>query len=143
MDVAGILRAKGAQVWTVPPETTVADAVALLHTHEIGALIVGDGTTAPAGIISERDVVTGLADRGADFLNCTLDECMSSPVLTCAPSDSDREIMALMTDRRVRHLPVVEDGKLCGIVSIGDVVKSRIDGIMAEADALKDYIVRG
>ena len=68
---------------------------------------------------------------------------MASPVETCAPGDSDREILALMTDRRFRHLPVVEDGRLIGIVSIGDVVKSRIDGVMAEADALRDYIVRG
>ena len=95
------------------------------------------------GIVSERDIVRGLAERGAEFLGCTVEDCMASPVETCAPGDGDREILALMTDRRFRHLPVLEDGRLIGIVSIGDVVKARIDGVIAEADALRDYIVRG
>ena len=143
MDVCTILRGKGSEVATVPPETTVAAAVALLAEHMIGALVVTDASGALVGIISERDIVRGLAEQGAAFLDCPIETCMASPVQTCAPGDSDREILALMTDRRFRHLPVVEDGSLIGIVSIGDVVKSRIDGVIAEADALRDYIVRG
>ena len=143
MDVRAILRAKGGEVATVAPGTTIADAVAMLTERMIGALVVTDGGGALVGIISERDIVRGLAEQGAAFLDCRIEICMASPVETCAPGDSDREILALMTDRRFRHLPVVEDGRLIGIVSIGDVVKSRIDGVMAEADALRDYIVRG
>ena len=143
MDVRAILRAKGGEVATVPPDTSIADAVAELAERMIGALVVTDGGGALVGIISERDIVRGLAEQGTAFLDCRIDTCMASPVETCSPGDSDREILALMTDRRFRHLPVVEDGKLIGIVSIGDVVKSRIDGVMAEADALRDYIVRG
>ena len=143
MDARAILRAKGGEVATVPPGTTVAAAVAELAQRMIGALVVTDTAGALVGIISERDIVRGLAERGAAFLDCTVADCMASPVETCAPGDGDREMLALMTDRRFRHLPVVEDGRLIGIVSIGDVVKSRIDGVMAEADALRDYIVRG
>ena len=143
MDVRGILRAKGSEVATVPPGTTIAAAVAALAGRMIGALVVIDEDGALVGIVSERDIVRGLAEQGAAFLDCLVETCMASPVETCAPGDSDREILALMTDRRFRHLPVVEDGRLIGIVSIGDVVKSRIDGVMAEADALRDYIVRG
>ena len=143
MDVRAILKTKGSEVATVPPGTTVAAAVAVLTERMIGALVVTDENGALVGIVSERDIVRGLAEQGAAFLDCPIDSCMASPVETCAPGDSDREILALMTDRRFRHLPVVEDGRLIGIVSIGDVVKSRIDGVMAEADALRDYIVRG
>ena len=143
MDVRAILRAKGSEVATAAPGTTIADAVAMLTERMIGALVVTDGGGALVGIISERDIVRGLAEQGAAFLDCRIEICMASPVETCAPGDSDREILALMTDRRFRHLPVIEDGRLIGIVSIGDVVKSRIDGVMAEADALRDYIVRG
>ena len=143
MDVRAILRAKGGEVATAAPGTTIADAVAMLTERMIGALVVTDGGGALVGIISERDIVRGLAEQGAAFLDCRIEICMASPVETCEPGDSDREILALMTDRRFRHLPVVEDGRLIGIVSIGDVVKSRIDGVMAEADALRDYIVRG
>lgn len=142
MDVAGILRAKGGEVCTVGPGAAVAEAVSILNARRIGALVVTEGG-ALAGIVSERDIVSGLAEKGADFLDCALAECMTTQVVTCAPTDSDREVLALMTDRRCRHLPVLDGGALVGIVSIGDVVKSRIDGIVAEADALRDYIVRG
>ena len=118
-------------------------AIALLSERRIGALVVTDDDLHPIGIVSERDIVRGLADKGGEFLDCTLADCMASPVVTCAPGDTDREIMALMTDRRFRHLPVLDGGDLVDIVSIGDVVKSRIDGIAAEAEALKDYILRG
>ena len=143
MDVRAILKAKGSKVATAPPDTTIASAVAVLTERMIGALVVTDENEALVGIVSERDIVRGLSEQGAAFLDCRIETCMASPVETCASGDSDREILALMTDRRFRHLPVVEDGRLIGIVSIGDVVKSRIDGVMAEADALRDYIVRG
>ena len=143
MDVRAILKAKGSEVATVRPGITIAAAVAELSERMIGALVVTDDGGALVGIVSERDIVRGLAGQGAAFLDCTVETCMASPVETCAPGDGDREILALMTDRRFRHLPVVEDGRLIGIVSIGDVVKSRLDGAIAEADALRDYIVRG
>lgn len=143
MDVAGILRSKGNSVCTATPDKTIGAAVSLLYERQIGALVVTDDDLHPIGIVSERDIVRGLAEKGAEFLACTLADCMASPVVSCAPADTDREIMAMMTDRRFRHLPVMDGGDLVGIISIGDVVKSRIDGIAAEADALKEYIQRG
>ena len=143
MTVSAILKAKGGQVVTVPPETTVAQAIEELSGRQIGAVVVADGDGKLLGIFSERDLVRGLAEAGPSFLDGELGACMASPVVTCGLDDSEREVMALMTDRRFRHLPVVDDGKLVGIVSIGDVVKSRIDAALAEADALRDYIIRG
>ena len=132
MDVRAILKAKGSEVATAPPDTTIAAAVAVLAERMIGALVVTDENEALVGIVSERDIVRGLSDR-VRRSRLPHRDLHGEPVETCASGDSDREILALMTDRRFRHLPVVEDGKLIGIVSIGDVVKSRIDGVMAEA----------
>jgi CBS domain-containing protein len=144
MQVSTILKLKGAEIYGVAPGTTVADAVAMLRDRGVGALVVTHpGSGRPEGIFSERDVVRGLAEHGAALLSMTVDEHMASPVVTCSLEDTEREVLAMMTERRFRHLPVVEDGVLCGIVSIGDVVKARIDGIVAEADALRAYIAHG
>ncbi|MBM3503758.1 MAG: CBS domain-containing protein [Alphaproteobacteria bacterium] len=142
MDVAGILRRKGSSVVTVSPDSPVSDVVALLNTRRIGVVVVSrDGRTVE-GIISERDVVRGLAQRGAAILAQPVREVMTSPVRTCRRSDSIDRLMSDMTDRRIRHLPVVEDGTLCGIVSIGDLVKTRLDEIEHEASALREYVGR-
>ncbi len=106
----------------------------------IGALVVSADDTKVLGIISERDIVIGLADHGAGFLEMRVDELMTRDVITCAPTDRTGQLMAKMTDRRIRHLPVIDSGALCGIVSIGDVVKVRLDEIESEANALRDYV---
>jgi len=140
MDVASLLRAKGSSVATAPPEATIADIAARLKQEKIGALIVSDDGVKVLGIISERDIVRGLADHGLDLLDKRVDELMTAEVFTCTPNDTTADLMAVMTARRIRHIPVTEDGGLCGIISIGDVVKDRLDEIEREANALRDYV---
>ena len=143
MNVETILAGKGRDVLTIAPDAVIADAVKLLETHGVGAAVVSaDGKTVN-GILSERDIIRGLAEHGNALLERRVDELMTRDVKTCAGRDTDREILALMTERRFRHVPVVENGVLTGIVSIGDVVKSRLDGIAGEAEAMRDYISRG
>jgi CBS domain-containing protein len=150
-----ILHHKGRTVETIPAGATVAEAVARLHEHNIGALVVTgdepDGETAErratvAGILSERDVVRALAVPDADaaaLLARPVAELMSTDVATCHPRATVDELMRLMTDRRIRHVPVLEGGELAGIVSIGDVLKSRIDELQAEAETLHEYLSSG
>ncbi|MBY9065133.1 CBS domain-containing protein [Sphingomonas yunnanensis] len=139
MTIAAILRGKGAALVTVSPETTVAGAIALLAEHRIGALpVVTDGVV--RGIFSERDVVRLLAGSDSDVLQARVQDVMTAPALSAAPGDAVLAALSLMTQRRIRHLPVVEDGELRGIVSIGDLVKFRIERIEAEAAAMRDYI---
>ncbi len=142
MDVASILRTKGASVATVPPEATIADVAAKLKEKKIGALVVSDDGVKVLGIISERDILRGVADHRLDLLDKRADELMTAEVLTCTPNDTTGDLMAVMTERRIRHIPVTEDGALCGIVSIGDVVKDRLDEIEREANALRDYVTK-
>ena len=142
MDVASILRTKGSSVATAPPEATIADIAAKLKQEKIGALVVSDDGVKVLGIISERDIVRGLADHGLDLLEKRADDLMTSEVLTCTPNDTTGDLMAVMTKQRIRHIPVTEDGKLCGIISIGDVVKDRLDEIEREANALRDYVAK-
>ncbi len=142
MDVASLLRAKGSSVATEPPEATIAGIAARLNQEKIGALVVSDDGVNVLGIISERDIVRGLADHGLDLLDKRADELMTAEVFTCTPNDTTGELMAVMTARRIRHIPVIEDGGLCGIVSIGDVVKDRLDEIEREANALRDYVAK-
>ncbi len=140
MRIADILAAKGSDVATLPPDATVADAVAELGRHSIGALVVSaDGATID-GIVSERDVVRRLGADRHGLLARRLDTVMSAPVHTCAPGDDVESVMATMTEQRVRHVPGVRDGRLAGIVSIGDVVKSRIEELQQERKLLVDYI---
>ncbi len=143
MSVGTILSHKGGTVHKIAPDATIAEVVDAMREFVIGALVVTDGSGRLVGIISERDIIRGLSENGASFLAMPVSSCMASPVVTCDASATDHEVLALMTDRRFRHLPVVDKGSLVGIVSIGDVVKSRIDGVIAEANALRDYITRG
>jgi CBS domain-containing protein len=118
----------------------VGAALDQLISRNIGALVVSKDGESVDGIISERDVVHALADRGTDLLSLKIAEVMTRPVVTCDPADSIEQLMAEMTNRRFRHFPVVQDGRLCGIVSIGDVVKSRLDEVEYEARSLRSFI---
>jgi len=140
MTVAIILKEKGTKVATVRPHQTIATLVQKLKLENIGAVVVsGDGERVD-GIISERDVVRGLANHGAGLLAMRIDSLMIRDVLTCTPADSVKDVMQTMTTRRVRHLPVVDKGKMVGVVSIGDVVKNRLQDVEMEARVLRDYI---
>lgn len=140
MNVEAILGIKGRDVLTVSPDASILDASNILSSKRIGALVVSnDGETA-LGIISERDIVNAIGARGAAVLAETVDSLMTRDLRTCALGDTMNEVLSVMTERRFRHLPVIEDGKLCGIISIGDVVKTRLDEITREADAMREYI---
>lgn len=140
MNVETILRSKGSAVATVTPRTTIRDAAALLRRERIGALVVSGDHARVDGILSERDIVHGLADRGAALLDATVDELMTRRVFTCTPLDSVGDLMAMMTERRIRHIPVLRDGMLAGIISIGDVVKHRLDEMEYETSSLRSFI---
>ena len=140
MHVATILRDKGSEVVTTTPERTIADTAKLLDEHKIGAVIVLDGDGAAAGVLSERDIVRGVARHGERALSMQVRELMTSDVVVCKPEDTVQEVMALMTVRRIRHVPVVQDGRLSGIISIGDVVKHRLGEIEMEAESLRAYV---
>ncbi|ONI87174.1 histidine kinase [Saccharothrix sp. ALI-22-I] len=142
MRIADVLRNKGSAVATVESRASVADLVAALAEHNVGAMVV-IGPEGIAGIVSERDVVRKLHDRGGELLSAPVSEIMTSEVLTCTPRDSVDSLTVLMTERRIRHVPVVDDGRLVGIVSIGDVVKSRINQLQDDQDKLTAYIVQG
>lgn len=138
MTIAAILGRKGAEVTTITADTRVGAAVAILAERRIGAVPVVEGDTI-AGVFSERDVIQGLAGGGG-LLDRSVRDIMTAPAVTVAPDDSVLGALSLMTQRRIRHLPVVDKGRLVGIVSIGDLVKFRIDHIEAEASAMRDYI---
>ena len=140
MLISEVLRAKGTQVVTITPDTKVRGLVAVLAEHRIGAVIVSrDGTTVD-GIASERDIVQALARRGAAVMSEPVTSIYTAEVHTITPQTGIDEVMRMMTERRVRHAPVVVDGSLQGIVSIGDVVKIRIGELETERTALTDYI---
>lgn len=141
MRITDVLRHKGDLVVTIRPDATVRELLAQLAQFKIGALIVSDDSGNIAGIVSERDVVRHLNALGARLLDLRVSEIMTSDVVTCTPRDTVDDLMALMTQRRFRHVPVVDDeGSLIGIVSIGDVVKNRIDELQLERDQLTAYI---
>ena len=142
MTVAHILSSKGGDIVTIAPSQTVAGAVALLNERRIGAVLVCEGDQVH-GILSERDVVRGLSQCGAACLDEPVSSLMTADVATCTPHQSITDVMGLMTDRRIRHLPVVDKGRLIGLVSIGDVVKRRIAEAQQEADDLRAYIATG
>lgn len=141
MNVETIIKRKGATVVTIRPEMTIADAAAMLRQKEIGAIVVSGNGREVDGILSERDIVHGLADRGAALLTLPVSALMTRRVFTCDFHDSMADLARMMTDRRIRHLPVVHDGVLRGIVSIGDVVKNRLDEVEHEASSLREFIV--
>jgi len=139
MTIAAILQSKGSEVLTVECDTKVRDAVALLATRKIGAVpVLRAGRV--AGIMSERDVIYCLKSDGAGILDWTVERLMTAPAITVEPSTEIMSALSLMTRRRIRHLPVVESGELIGLVSIGDLVKFRMDKIEAEAAAMLSYI---
>jgi CBS domain-containing protein len=142
MRIADVLRNKGASVATITPETSVAGLLTELTVHNIGAMVVlsQDGLV---GIVSERDVVRKLHELGTEILHKPVSEIMTTVVATCAPEDSVNSLSALMTEKRVRHVPVVVNGRLAGIVSIGDVVKARLEELEAEQQQLQAYITQG
>jgi CBS domain-containing protein len=140
MAVSHILGVKGRNVYTVRPTDTVETVAKLLGEKKIGAAVVTDNAGRIVGIVSERDVVRHIAIEGAAVLKRAASEVMTANVHSCKEGDSEQDLMALMTDRRIRHLPVVKDGKLAGMVSIGDVVKFRIEAIEREAADMKAYI---
>lgn len=139
MTISTILRGKGGEVVSIATGTRVSDVVQLLATRRIGAVPVMDGE-AVAGIISERDILYLLAAEGAGALDRTVDAVMTAPAITVEPELGILQALSLMTKRRIRHLPVVDGGTVIGFVSIGDLVKARIDRIEEEAAALRDYI---
>lgn len=143
MRINSILHHKGDEVATITPDSTVSDALRSLADHGIGALVVSaDGRTVQ-GILSERDIVRALAAEGGASLDHPVDRLMTGTVVTCTRDDTVDSLMATMTGERIRHVPVVENGALTGIISIGDVVKHRVSELESEAQHLKDYITTG
>ena len=140
MRVKDILDHKGAAVATVGPDASVADLVASLADHGVGALVVTADGRRIEGIVSERDVVRALHRFGPDLLGMPVRQIMTANVHTCVPTDEVRALARTMTDRRFRHMPVAVDGALAGIVTLGDVVKSRVDELETEHDQLVGYI---
>lgn len=139
MTIQAVLGGKGHEIVSVTAETSVRDAVALLDARRIGAMpVIRDG--AVAGIFSERDVIRGLAEQGAASLDRMVGDVMTAPAITVRQADSVLAALSLMTQRRVRHLPVVDGDGVVGFVSIGDLVKYRIEQIEAEAQAMRAYI---
>ena len=143
MNVAAILKHKGRAVATIPPTLTLIEAAGRLAHRRIGALVVVDGHGEIAGIVSERDIIRVLAESGPACLTRPVTESMTHQVVTCQESDTLDELMSMMTARRFRHIPVVADGDLVGIVSIGDVVKHHVAEIEMEATAMRAYITHG
>ena len=140
MRIEDIIRGKGAGVVTITPSASVEELVALLGEHRIGAVIVSSDGLHIDGIVSERDVVRGLGKRGASILAERVSDIMTANVHTCGPADTLEETAHTMTYQRIRHLPVVVDGELHGVISIGDVVKHRIDQLMDERNHLLGYL---
>jgi CBS domain-containing protein len=142
MRISDLLRSKGTAVATVEPQTTVTELISGLAEHNVGAMVVV-GPEGIAGIVSERDVVRRLNDQGPALLSKPVSEIMTKLVATCTPEDSVDHLSALMTERRIRHVPVLVDSKLAGIVSIGDVVKNRLQELEKSQLQLEAYISQG
>lgn len=139
MSVEAILKSKGSNVFTMRPEHSVSDAANLLTNKKVGVAVVCDAKGALVGVLSERDIVRGLSQYGKGALEMAVRNVMSSPVVTCSPGDSVKAIMEVMTERRIRHLPVVEKDLLLGIVSIGDAVNFRLHEAQMEMNVLRDF----
>jgi CBS domain-containing protein len=140
MRISDVLRVKGARVVTITPDTKVRQLLAVLAEHGIGAVVVSENGTSVDGIVSERDIVRAFAKRGAAVMSEPVTDIYTAEVHTLTPETSLEDVMRMMTEYRVRHAPVVVDGGLRGIVSIGDVVKNRMDELETERAALTDYI---
>ena len=143
MNVATILAEKGSKIITARTDASLLEIAKTLREHRIGCIVLNDGKGGISGIVSERDLVRAIADSGHDILSSPVSKCMTKNVVTCQKSDTIHTIMAAMTDGRFRHMPVVEDGELIGVISIGDVVRLRIEEAELEAAAMRDYIATG
>lgn len=139
MRISEVLHSKGDNVVTIKPETSVRDLIGLLSKHNLGALVVSTDGSTVQGIVSERDVVRRLA-RGPEVLDAPVRDIMTTDVHSCRPDDYVNGLMHLMTEQRIRHVPVIVDERLAGIISIGDVVKSRIGELEFERDQLSNYV---
>lgn len=140
MHVAALLKRKGADVITASPQTPVSEVAAVLARHRIGALVIADGDGLPVGILSERDIVRAIATEGAACLDGRAGDLMTRNLVTGAPTDTVAKMMAVMSERRIRHVPILENGRMVGIVSIGDVVKARLDEAEMEMDSLRGFV---
>jgi CBS domain-containing protein len=140
MNVKTILATKGSEVITIAPTATLEEAIAVLAKHRIGAVVVLGADQRVIGILSERDIVRALSEHGAGALKHPLAQTMTRVVVTCGEADSVSDLMERMTRGRFRHIPVLEQDRLIGIISIGDVVKQRLGEMARESDALRDYI---
>ena len=140
MHVAAVIKRKGSDVVTIAADRTIAQAVNVLTERRIGALLVMDGNDAVDGIISERDIVGALSRSGADVLTQKVSDLMTTDVRSCSCHDTIAEVMTVMTQERSRHLPVIDDGKVVGMISIGDVVKQRLDDAELEVESLRGYV---
>jgi CBS domain-containing protein len=140
MTVRKILNLKGSDVVTIAPEKKLLDAIALLAKHRIGALIVTGKNREVLGVLSERDIVRLLSNKDNNRFENTVASAMTSAVKSCEPDDTIQRIMHVMTQGRFRHMPVVENGRLAGVISIGDVVKLRLEEMERESEHLKEYI---
>jgi CBS domain-containing protein len=139
VNLADILRHKGGDVWTIAPGDSVSTLLGMLADHNVGALLVADGERV-AGIVSERDVVRRIAERGPDVLDAAVRDIMTTSVVSCSSADSLDSIAETMTERRVRHMPVIDDGRLVGVISIGDVVSARMRQLAKDREQLEQYI---
>lgn len=140
MTAGRILKSKGGAVITIKPEAKISEALAVLSEKNIGAIIASADGTSVDGIISERDIVRAMHRRGPKVFDLAVLDLMTREVRTCSSTDPARGMLTIMTERRIRHLPVVDGGKLIGLVSIGDAVKIRLDDLVAETEAMRDYI---
>lgn len=143
MNVASILKVKGKSVATAPPEDTVETVAQKLASRKIGAIVIVGDEGHVAGIISERDIIRAVAEQGAAALQQPVSKVMTKNVMTCNQASTIEQMMAIMTQGRFRHVPVVEDGTLLGIISIGDVVKHHIAEVEMEVTAMRDYLATG
>ena len=139
MKVSDIIQTKGSVVKTVRPESSARELSVRLHADQIGAMVVSSDGKSIDGIVTERDLAYGLAAHGSELPTVAVSRLMTKVVLVCSPEDSITHVMKLMTQRRVRHLPVREDAQLVGIISIGDVLKHRLDELELEANVMRDY----
>ena len=143
MLVSVLIKEKGAGVITTEPATTVAEVADIIARKRIGAVVVTEQDDQVVGIISERDIVNGLSKFGINLLKLPVSDVMTRDVFTCATTENLNQLRREMTNRRARHIPIVEEGKLIGIISIGDIVKNRLDELESETQQMRDYIATG
>ena len=143
MRVSQVLKGKGDLVFTASPNDTIGAVAALLHARRVGAMVVVDEDRRVIGIVSERDIVRIVAETGGERLSQPVSACMTRDVIFAEPAETVDTLLSRMTDRRIRHLPVVEAGRLIGVISIGDLVKTKIAETEAEAEGLRAYITSG